>query len=221
MSSTMTVVDSNTASTPSQPRKTYPQDWPAYNAAQTNEGRLFSILLRELCDTVVQPLYSMGRPILPISDMLFSIGLKVYSTFSGRRAMTYIKDAQESGFLEKAPSFTSVFRYLENPNLAPILKDLIMRSSEPMRAIETEFAADSSGLSTSSHYRWFDHKWGKDRSKHKWIKTHILVGVETHIIAGVVATVEESADAPQLPELLEQARRHFAIARGIRGQSLL
>src|SRR5580658_6304900 len=30
-------------------RKTYPQDWPAYNEAQTNEKRHFQTLLRDLC----------------------------------------------------------------------------------------------------------------------------------------------------------------------------
>jgi hypothetical protein len=30
-------------------RRTYPQNWPAYNAAQTNEGDKFQVLLRDLC----------------------------------------------------------------------------------------------------------------------------------------------------------------------------
>ncbi len=211
VSSTMTNIDSSTAGTPPQPRRTYSQDWAAYNAAQTNEGRLFPILLRQLCDYVDQPLHSVGRPRLPMSDMLFSIGLKVYSTLSGRRAMTEINDAQVQGFLEKAPSFTSVFRYLENPDITPILQDIVGRSSLPMSVMETNFAADSTGFSTSSYSRWFDHKWGKNRSERKWIKTHLLVGVKTHIVVGVLATPGESADAPQLPELIRQAQKHFTI----------
>jgi SWIM zinc finger len=31
------------------PRKTYKQDWPAYNAAQTNEKQMFQALLADLC----------------------------------------------------------------------------------------------------------------------------------------------------------------------------
>ena len=75
-------------------RMTYRQDWPAYNAAQTHEQERFVSLLRELCDTIPQPPQTFGRPRLPLSDVLFGIGLKVYSTMSGRRAMTDFRDAQ-------------------------------------------------------------------------------------------------------------------------------
>ncbi len=170
-SSTMITSDYSTPTTPSQPqpRKTYPQDWPAYNAAQTHEQEQFTKLLRELCDTVPQPPQTFGRPRLLLSDVLFGIGLKVYSTMSGRRAMTDFRDAQAKGLLDKVPSFTSTFRYLENPDLAPLLKDLIERSSLPLRSVETDFAVDASGFSTSVYKRWFDYKWGKIRKEAKWI----------------------------------------------------
>ena len=129
-------------------RVTYRQDWPAYNAAQINEGDHFSNLLRDLCDTIPQPSQGRGRPRFPLSDMVFAIGQKVYSTLSTRRAMSGIKDAGEDGLLEKAPSCTSIFRYLENPDLAPILKGLIEQSALPLKAVEQDFAVDSSGFST-------------------------------------------------------------------------
>ena len=91
-------------------RVTYPQDWPAYNAAQVHEQEIFGQLLRELCDTIPQPPQKMGRPRLPLSDMVFSVGTKVYSSMSGPRAMTDIRNAQASGQLDKTPSFTSIFR---------------------------------------------------------------------------------------------------------------
>src|SRR2546423_1240881 len=36
-------------------RKTYPQNWPAYNAAQTNEKAKFQALLRDLCAGIEEP----------------------------------------------------------------------------------------------------------------------------------------------------------------------
>ena len=102
-------------------RVTYRQDWPAYNAAQTHEQELYGQLLRELCDAIPQPPQKMDRPRLPLSDMLFAAGTKVYSTMSGRRAMTDVRNAQASGQLDNTPSFTSIFRYLEKPELAPLL----------------------------------------------------------------------------------------------------
>ena len=87
--------------------------WTAYNLAQTNEQELFGTLLHELCATVSQPPQGKGRPRLPISDMLFAVGLKVYSTMSGRRAMTDFRNAQADGLLSTCPSFSTAFRYVE------------------------------------------------------------------------------------------------------------
>jgi hypothetical protein len=49
-------------------RITYRQDWPAYNAAQTQEARLLPELLHGLCQGIVQPPQGMGRPRLPLAD---------------------------------------------------------------------------------------------------------------------------------------------------------
>src|SRR5215218_10204038 len=50
-------------------RTTYPQDWPAYNAAQTHEQDQFQRLLNELCAGIVSPPAGKGRPRLPLSDV--------------------------------------------------------------------------------------------------------------------------------------------------------
>ena len=44
----------------------------------------------------------------------------------------------------------------------------------PLKGVETDFAADSSGFSTSVYDRWFDHKWGKEKKEARWIKAHIM-----------------------------------------------
>jgi len=192
-------------------RITYKQDWTAYNGAQTHEQEQFASLLRDLCNTIPQPPQSFGRPRLPLSDVVFGIGLKVYSTMSGRRVMSEMREAQSKGLLDKAPSFTSTFRYLENPELTPLLKALIEQSAMPLRSIETDFAVDSSGFASSVYDRWFDHKWGKVRSEAKWVKAHLMCGVSTHIVTSVEVTPTETADAPWLPSLLASTAQHFVV----------
>ena len=59
-------------------RKTYSQNWPSYNKAQTEEKRLFQYLLHQLCQGVGEPAQMNGRPRLPLEDMIFSMCLKVY-----------------------------------------------------------------------------------------------------------------------------------------------
>ncbi len=187
------------------------QEWPAYNEAQTHEQERFVTLLRDLCGGIPQPEYRFGRPRLPLADVVFGLTYKVYSTMSGRRFMSDLREVAENGLVDKAPSFTSSFRYLENPELTPLLKSLIEQSASPMKAIETDFAVDSSGFSTTTYNRWFDHKWGKMRSEAKWVKAHLMCGVKTHVVTSVEVTPTETADAPQLPQLVNTTAQTFTI----------
>ena len=105
------------------------QPWQAYNESQVHEGELFATLLRSLCDTVPQPPQANGRPRLPLSDMLYGMGLKVYSTLSTRRAMSGIRDAVASGLMQREPSYSTPIRYFERAEITPILRDLIVSSA--------------------------------------------------------------------------------------------
>ncbi len=50
-------------------RKTYPQDWKAYNAAQQHEKAELQSLLYELCRTIPEPEQYRGRPRLSLADI--------------------------------------------------------------------------------------------------------------------------------------------------------
>ncbi len=94
-------------------RKTYPQNWPAYNAAQVNEKADFQCLLYDLCRAVAEPEQRRGRPRLSLADIIFSSTFKIYSTVSGRRFSTDLEEAKDKGYLTRLPHYNSVFRYLE------------------------------------------------------------------------------------------------------------
>jgi transposase len=192
-------------------KMTCTQDWTAYNEAQTHEQEHFVSLLRDLCNGIQQPEYTFGRPRLPLSDVVFGLVFKSYSMMSGRRFTSDLNNAKDNGLVSKVAHYNSAFRYLENPELTPILKTLIEQSATPLKAVETDFAVDSSGFATSTYDRWFDHKYGKVRTENKWIKTHLMCGVKTHIVTSVEANSYESADAPQLVPLLEATANTFNI----------
>src|SRR5216684_4261085 len=135
-------------------QKTYPQNWPAYNKAQTTEQDKFQALLHDLCAGIQEPESKFGRPPLPLKDMIFSTTFKTYSTFSGRRFMSDLREAHERGHIGKTPHYNSIFRYLESESLTPILRDLVTQSSLPLKSVETDFAVDSSGFTTSKFIRW-------------------------------------------------------------------
>ena len=193
-------------------RATYKRDWPAYNSAQSHEGEHFVTLLRALCDTVPQPPQrGPGRPRLPISDVLFAVMVKVYSTMSTRRAMSDLRAAHADGVLDRLPGFASLFRFLEDPGLTPILEDLIERSALPLRAVEVDFAVDSSGFATKTYIRWFDKKWGREVKEAQWIKAHLICGVKTKVVTSAKIGTARSNDSPYLPTLVEATAQNFDV----------
>jgi transposase len=188
------------------------QEWPAYNTAQREEKRGFMRLLHDLCQTIPQPPQTFGRPRLPLSDMVFGAALKVYSTVSGRRFMGDMETAHEKGYISRLPHYNSVFNYLENPTLTPILKTLIEMAAVPLKAVESNFAVDSSGFSTCRFDRWFDAKYGRERSHKKWLKAHIMCGVKTNVVTSIEVTPGNANDAPFLAPLVDSTAQRFSIA---------
>jgi len=192
---------------------TYPQEWAAYNQAQTNEKDKFLSLLSDLCNGL--PLgpktKKNGRPSLPLSDMIFSATFKVYSTVSARRFMSDLREAQSKGFISRTPHYNSIFNYLENYELTPVLKTLITQSSLPLQSVETDFAADSSGFMTSRFTRWFDHKYGVEKTKADWVKCHLMCGVKTTIVTAVEIHGQHAADTKMLPALTEATAMNFTM----------
>lgn len=184
-------------------RKTYKQQWPSYNKSQVNEKADFQVLLHNLCAGVQEPVQTFGRPRLPLSDVIFSAAFKVFSTVSGRRFVSDLRDAHAKGYLSKMPSYNAIFDYLKMESLTPILKDLIAQSSLPLKSVETQFAVDSSGFSTTNYVRWFDVKYGQDEDWHDWIKMHLMVGTSTHIVTSVELSRARSHDSPYFKPLVD------------------
>ncbi|SPF44658.1 transposase [Candidatus Sulfotelmatobacter kueseliae] len=195
-------------------RPTYPQVWPAYNAAQTNEKDTFQSMLADLCRSVEQPqVKRAGRPNLPLPDAIFSAVFKVYSTVSARRFMSDLRDAHAKGFISKTPHFNSILNYLENPDMTPILRRLITQSSLPLQSVETDFAVDSSGFMTTRFVRWFDVKYGKEQSQREWVKCHLICGVKTNIVTAVEIGDKHASDVKFFPPLVEATAHNFTISQ--------
>jgi transposase len=186
-------------------RKTYTQNWPAYNAAQTQEKSRLQGLLYELCRNIPEPEQRRGRPRLSLADIIFASTFKVYSTVSGRRFQSDLQEARRRGFLSQMPSYNSVFRYLEAEALTPYLYELIKLSAAPLKSIESDFAVDSSGFSTGQFMRWLDVKYGKEEDRRMWIKVHLMCGVKTNVVTSVEISDGYSNDHGYFKPLLEAA----------------
>jgi transposase len=194
-------------------RKTYKQEWSAYNAAQVNEKDQFQSLLRQLCDGIGGPSQKNGRPRLPLEEMIFAATFKVYSTVSQRRFMSDLRDAHAKGHISRVPHFNSISNYLEDEMLMPYLKMLIEESSLPLQTLEQDFAVDSSGFSTCRFYQWVDAKY-KDKglmTKRDWIKVHLMCGVKTNVVTAVEISHRYAGDSPFFKGLVETTGRNFTM----------
>jgi transposase len=210
---TTTVTESVTIT---KTRKTYPQDWPAYNEAQINEKRQFQSLLHDLCAGIpglplAEDKAKRGRPPLPFSDALFCAVFKIYSTMSARRFTSDLCDAQSKGYIAKVPHFNSVLNYLENPKLFPILRAMIERSSLPLAAVESQFAVDSTGFTACRFVRWYDVKYNRFTSEQQWVKAHICTGVKTNIVTAIEIHGRDSGDSLHLPSLVDATAKNFTM----------
>ncbi|HKO35316.1 MAG TPA: transposase [Pyrinomonadaceae bacterium] len=203
-------------------RPTYPQNWSAYNQAQTNEKALFQTLLHELCEGVGEPSQVMGRPRLPLNEMIFAAAFKVFSTVSGRRFMSDLRDAHAKGYISKLPCYNSIFTYFENEVMTAYLTLLVEESSLPLRVIERDFAVDSSGFSTGVYKKWAETKWTGVRVLHgakqpntvktrDWVKVHICCGVKTNVITAIEVTHAHANDHDRFQPLVEATSQNFVI----------
>jgi transposase len=186
-------------------RPTYAQDWPVCNPAQTTEKYRFQELLADLCRGIEEPERGSTPGPKPhlLRDAVFAITYKVYEGFSSRRFVCDLRDVHAKGYISRSIPAAKVCAFLANPELTPILSDLIVRSSLPLRTVETEFAPDSSGFSTNKFVRWYDEKYGVERSGHDWVKIHLMVGTTTHIVTAVRIEDRDAADCPQFVPLLK------------------
>ena len=191
--------------------KTYSQDWAAYNDAQRSEYRVFMELLADLCQRIEEPEQTMGRPRKPLADMVYASALKVYSGFSLRRFESMMEVAQERGHVQETCSYATVSNYMNKPEVAELLHELIALSSAPLSTVETEFAIDSSGFSTSRFGRYYDYKHGQEQKYRKWVKAHLCCGVKTNIVTAVSLTEGKAGDSPEFGPLIERTAELFGI----------
>jgi transposase len=191
-------------------RKTYRQEWHEYNLAATNEKARFLELLYSLCQNLEESPQATGRPRVPVADRTFAVAYKVYSTISSRRFTTDLREAKQRGYTSTVPTYVSVCRFLESEELTPVLHRLITESALPLKAVEQDFAVDSSGFSTCQFTRWFSEKYGSGmKEAHDWLKLHAMVGVTTHVITSVEISGRDSHDTNYFKPLVTHAAQHF------------
>jgi transposase len=189
---------------------TYAQAWNAYNEAQKAEVKLFDELLKDLAKAIPEPEQTMGRPRLSLQETLFCAIQKAYSQLSSRRAHSLFQNATEKGQISHAPNFNQPSILFRNPEITPILHNLITLSALPVAGIEEDFAVDSTGFRTTTFSAYSGAKYGQ-KKEHQWVKAHLCAGVKTNVVAAVAITDAYSNDSPQFGPLVKKTAQGFTI----------
>lgn len=192
-------------------KKTYPQNWPAYNASQTQEKRMFMQILGEITEKFSVERNKSGRPKIDLSDIVFSCCMKIYTGYSGRRLNSDLEMAQVQGYLKKIPHFNTLLDSFGRKEITPALQQVLRYAGFPLREVESKFAVDSTGFSTSLFSRWVDKRFGKDKTERIWVKAHAMIGTKTNIITSIEITEGHAADSPYFVPLVESSAKDFTL----------
>ncbi len=80
-------------------------------------------------------------------------------------------------------------------------------------SVETDFAADSSGFTTSQYRRWFSEKYGREKTAAIWLKAHIMVGTKTNVVTSIGVTHSYEHDGQRFRPLLATTAKRFNVKR--------
>lgn len=91
---------------------------------------------------------------------------------------------------------------------------LIEESALPLQVLESSFAVDSSGFSTSKFVQWVQakHHDPKLLEARDWVKVHLMCGVKTNVVTAVQITDRFAGDSPQFKPLVEGTGKNFTMA---------
>ncbi len=193
-------------------KRTYSQDWSSYNKTQMREKIILINILNELLDNILfKETKKVGRNPIRTRDKIFYLVLQAYNIKSSRRCIADLDLCRQLDFVEKTPHFNTILKCLKDSTLEMYFKHLINVSGLPLQQVESDFAVDSSGFSTSQFDRWFKTKHVLKSSTRRYRKAHITCGVKTNIITAVNITKGNRGDSPEFKGLVKTTNKVFDV----------
>lgn len=207
-------------------RKTYPRDWAKYNEARGESHRDFKLLLHALCQGLPEENDGDkgGRPKTPMPDIVYSAATKVRCQIASKRLKSLLEEEREQGRISQVPGASAILNFFDSSEATDILMGMIGECCLPFGKLETKFAIDSTHFGMPRRHMAISKKTGLPTDKLETFKAHISVGIETHIISAIKATLDhrdddegtkktnpKTADGPQFRELVVQTARRFRI----------
>src|SRR5579872_4188955 len=194
-------------------RQTYAQDWPAYDAAKTNEDVLFKRLMQELLLLAVEnpSPQRTGSPSFDTRTKLFAMAIKTYYKSDLRKTTSILKELHHLKLIPATPCYKSIDNFFNDASLGPVLDHLILLTALPLADVERVAAMDSTGFGMRKYDSWQATKWGTVQTgrQRSFRKLHAVVGCKTNIFVSVEVTEKNVADVTMLPSVVGNRPKYF------------
>jgi hypothetical protein len=193
------------------------RDWAEYHRSRAWQIEQVETLMAELCRPMTTPSASPkgGRPRNPVADVVYTLVLRAYCNFPGRRfprlLSSILEHALTKGAITRVPGASSAQSCLGEGWMESLLTELILSTSFPFRSLETIIAVDCSGFLGSRRQNYTKRKTGGKGRERGWKRAHIMCGVRTGIITAAIVTDAHDHDSPLLPPLLEMTCQRFKV----------
>lgn len=193
--------------TPVEPKK-YTQDWKIYYQACRTEKLMFLRIIKDAVDYLVREnKYSYGRPAAFFSDIIKSICIKSYHNLSTWRLESELKLCKSMGVIDNVYKKSCISNYMNSKDVSKVLHELYKTIAEPIAPIETQYAADATGISNAyKAKKWIDVRLDKQEHK-QYNKLHVLSGTITNVVVAAKVTEGIRHDSPIFKDLMQDIGR--------------
>jgi transposase len=199
------------------PREEREIDWSSYDEAQLNEVNDMLLMIRDTVDEAALRLGikgakfdGPGRPPYPPEDLAKAILMQQYFCVANRMAAGLVLLFREKMGIKQAFSYKTIERAYEDPFVTIILNEVFKMTQEPMKALEKNFSADGTGLSTSMKQNW-ERDRDDEEKRAGYEKMVAMVGTTYGLISAVEFPDNPMAhDSPFFSPLLQETTRNYS-----------
>ncbi|MEE9238436.1 MAG: transposase [Thermodesulfobacteriota bacterium] len=190
-------------------KKKYTQDWKIYYQACRTEKLMFFRIIKDAVDyLIIEKNYiNNGRPPAFFSDIVKSICIKSYHNLSTWRLESELRLAKSMGVIDHVYKKSCISNYMKSKDVAEVLHELYKIIAEPLVPIETQYAADATGIANAyKAKKWVDVRLDKQEHK-QYNKLHILSGTITNVIISAKITEGMKHESPIFKDLMIGIKR--------------
>ena len=192
-------------------KKTYPQNWPVYYAACRSEKLMVFRIINDSIEDLDIPENQVtnGRPRADQKDILKALSIMAYCGLSMWRIESELRIAKALGILKKVYKRSALSKYLGKPEITEYLHQVYKKIAEPIGVVETQLAADATGISVSyGRKRWVEVR-DQFQEHTDYKKLHAVCGCKTNIIFAAEITVGTAHDSPPFKELINTTTEYI------------